>query len=130
MAQAWVRSMISSGLLTSRASIINCWPSRTSNPCACNSRKTDVSAVSTPMGSAARPSPARTSRISATAAVSSPALGAMAPCKPVLPPREFRSSYSPGNWSRCALAAEPKSQIHGPPSRVTSAYRSPLLKAQ
>ena len=52
------------------------------------------------------------------------------PCKPVLPPREFRSSYSPGNWSRCALAAEPKSQIHGPPSRVTSAYRSPLLKAQ
>jgi hypothetical protein len=43
---------------------------------------------------------------------------------------EFSASYRWGSCRRCAFAAEPKSQMRGRPSRVTSAQRSPLLKAQ
>ena len=44
-----------------------------------------------------------------------PASGPIAPWRPVLPPIEFSLSNIDGSCSRCALAAEPKSQIRGRP---------------
>ncbi len=46
IAQAWVSSTISSGLLISRARIMACWPSTTGMPAACRARNTAVSARS------------------------------------------------------------------------------------
>ncbi len=121
IAQAWVSSVISSWLLISRASIITCCPSRTSSPARWSSRNTVVSATSTPSGMSARPSSLSTERSSSAARRWSPTAGEIAPCRPVLPPTEFVSSYHCGSCSRCAFAADPKSQMRGGPVRVISA---------
>ena len=121
IAQAWVKSMISSGLLISRASAITCWPSRTAMPASASSRKTDVSATSTPRGMSPTPSSIMIDWISCTARFCRPTRGWIAPWRPVLPPTEFFSSYRWGSCNRCAFAAEPKSKIRGRPVRVRSA---------
>ena len=115
--------MISSAHLICRAVSIACWPSTMRRPAAWSWSSTGISIMSTPTRRSLTPSSARTWAISRAARSGSPELGAIAPCRPVLPAREWPSSGH-GHCSRWALAAEPKSQMWGVPLRVTSAQRS------
>jgi hypothetical protein len=87
MAAAVDNSMISSGDLTSRASNMTCWQSRTSMPTRCSSRIIGVSAMSTPRGRRSTPCSRRIDAISATALAIGPASGATAPRSPSIPAR-------------------------------------------
>ena len=86
------------------------------------------STMSTPTGMSDTPSSRRMSAISRAAPVKSPASGATAPRRPIMPPRMF-SGGSHGQYRRWCLAAEPKSQRCGSPPRVRSAKRVILSRA-
>ena len=128
IAQAMFSSMISSADLTSRASSIVCWPSRTVMFSASSAASIGGSTRSTPIGMSATPSARRISAISLAAPVKRPASGATAPRSPIIPPRMF-SGGSHGQYSRWCLAADPKSQRCGSPPRVRSAKRVILSRA-
>ena len=74
MAQAMFSSMISSADLTSRASSIVCWPSRTVILQASSAASIGGSTMSTPIGMSATPSAARMSAISLAAPANRPGL--------------------------------------------------------
>ena len=128
MAQAMLSSMISSADFTSRASSIVCCPSRTVMFSASRAASIGGSTMSTPTGMPATPSARRISAISFAARVNSPASGATAPRRPIMPPRTF-SSGSQGQYRRWCFAALPKSHRWGSPPRVWSANRVILSRA-
>ena len=109
--------MISSIDLTSRASSITCWASRTVIPSASSAAIIGGSTMSTPSGMSSTPSALRISQISRAARRNSPASGATAPRSPTMPAWMF-SWASHGQLSRWCLAADPKSQMCGVPPRV------------
>ncbi len=95
-------------------------------PAASSSRSIGISTTSTPRGIPATPSSRRMAAISCAAPRGRPESGEIAPWSPVLPPFECSGS-SHGEYMRWFFAAEPKSQTHGSPVRVSSAQRSVLL---
>ena len=112
--------VISSFDLTSRASSMTCWPSRTVTPSSARAASIGGSTMSMPIGMSATPSARRIAAISRAADRNRPASGATAPRRPTMPAWMF-SWRSHGQFSRWCLAADPKSQMCGSPPRVSSA---------
>ena len=85
IAQAMLSRMISSIDLTSRASSMTCWPSRTVTPSSARAASIGGSTMSTPIGMSATPSARRIAAISRAADRNRPASGATAPRRPTMP---------------------------------------------
>ena len=111
--------VISSLLLSCRASSMTCWLSRTSMPTFCNANIMGGSMTSTPSGVSATPSACRMDLISSAARLKRPASECTAPRRPSSPALQW-SWCSQGACSRWCLAAEPKSQTYGSPLPVSS----------
>ena len=92
---AWLRSRISSRVLTTRACCISCWPSTTSTPSFCSAKSTGSSTASTPTGSPSSPRCSSSTLIFFATFSARPDSGDIAPRMVEMPARE-RPSPSHG----------------------------------